>query len=189
MRRRSPVARYTPELCGGRAPGRAAGTRVWNGRDLAMAQADNPRMDLSAKLQIKPDQRVATVAATDDVPSIAAEGAKTADPPDTADVIMAFVRSRADLEAVAVPAIEAARRQAGVDRLLESGPAGHRSQPGHPARIARRPGRPAGAASRHRPGVVGRCGAGRPESRGAPSYRCDGAITPVRAWVMAPSHW
>jgi hypothetical protein len=66
-------------------------------------------MDLRAKLQIKAGQRVATVAATDDVPLVAVEGAKTADTPDTADVVVAFIRSRADLEAVAAPAIEAAR--------------------------------------------------------------------------------
>ncbi len=57
-------------------------------------------MDLRAKLQIKPGQRVAIVAATDDVPSVAVEGAKTADAPDAADVVVAFIRTRADLEAV-----------------------------------------------------------------------------------------
>lgn len=66
-------------------------------------------MDLSAKLQIKPGQRIATVAQPDDVPSVAARGAM-ADTPDAADVIVAFVRARADLDTVAAPAIEAARQ-------------------------------------------------------------------------------
>jgi len=67
-------------------------------------------MDIGAKLQIKPGQRIATLADSDDVPVIAAEGAETAGQPDTADVIVAFVRARADLDTVAAPAIEAARR-------------------------------------------------------------------------------
>jgi hypothetical protein len=65
-------------------------------------------MDVSAKLQIKPGQLVATVGAPGDVPPIAGEGA--AGPPESADVVVAFVRSRAELATVAVPAIEAARR-------------------------------------------------------------------------------
>ncbi len=65
-------------------------------------------MDLSAKLQIKPGQRIATLAAADDVPSVAAEEDR-ADTPDAADVIVAFVRSKADLDTVAAPAIAAAR--------------------------------------------------------------------------------
>jgi hypothetical protein len=67
-------------------------------------------MDISAKLQIKPGQRIAILAGPDDVPSIAAEGTETADTPEAADVIVAFVRTRADLDTVAPPAIEAARR-------------------------------------------------------------------------------
>jgi len=63
-------------------------------------------MDVSAKLQIKPGQRVATVGAPGDVPPIAGE---TADTPEAADVVVAFVRSKAELATVAVPAIEAAR--------------------------------------------------------------------------------
>jgi hypothetical protein len=70
-------------------------------------------MDVSAKLQIKPGQRVATVGAPGDVPPIAGEGATVADTPEAADVVVAFVRSRAELDTVAVPAIEAARH----DRL------------------------------------------------------------------------
>lgn len=66
-------------------------------------------MDVGAKLQIKPGQRIATIAAPGDVPPIAAEGASAADTPDQADVVVAFVRTRAELATVAVPAIEAAR--------------------------------------------------------------------------------
>jgi len=65
-------------------------------------------VDLSAKLQIKPGQRVATVAGTDDVPSVAPP--ELAETPDAADVIVAFVRAKAELDSVAGPAIEAARR-------------------------------------------------------------------------------
>jgi len=67
-------------------------------------------MDVSAKLQIKPGQRVATVGAPGDGPPIAGD---TADVPEAADVVVAFVRSKAELATIAVPAIEAARR----DRL------------------------------------------------------------------------
>ncbi|MGC1566314.1 MAG: hypothetical protein WA794_09915 [Trebonia sp.] len=63
-------------------------------------------MDVSAKLQIKPGQRIATVGMPGDVPPIAGESA--ADTPEAADVVVAFVRSKA--EPVAVPAIDAARR-------------------------------------------------------------------------------
>ena len=64
-------------------------------------------MDVSAKLQIKPGQRVATVGAPGDVPPLA--GADTAETPETADVVVAFVRSKAELATLAVPAIKAAR--------------------------------------------------------------------------------
>jgi hypothetical protein len=70
-------------------------------------------VDVSAKLQMKPGQRIATVAATDDVPVVAADGMETADSPDAADVVVAFVRTRAELDTLAVPALEAARQ----DRL------------------------------------------------------------------------
>ena len=66
-------------------------------------------MDVSAKLQIKPGQRIAILAGSEDVPPIAA-GAETAGEPDAADVVVAFVRARADLASIAGPAIEAARR-------------------------------------------------------------------------------
>ena len=63
-------------------------------------------MDVSAKLQIKPGQRVATVGAPGDVPPLAVDAAET---PEAADVVVAFVRSKAELATLAVPAIEAAR--------------------------------------------------------------------------------
>jgi hypothetical protein len=66
-------------------------------------------MDVAAKLQIKPGQRIATVAAPEDVAPIAGDGTSAADTPATADVVVAFVRSRAELTTVAAPAIEAAR--------------------------------------------------------------------------------
>lgn len=70
-------------------------------------------MDVAAKLQIKPGQRIATIAAPDDVAPIAGEGTHPAGTPDDADVVVAFVRTRAELTMVAAPALEAARR----DRL------------------------------------------------------------------------
>jgi hypothetical protein len=70
-------------------------------------------VDVSAKLQMKPGQRIATVAATGDVPVVAADGMETADSPDAADVVVAFVRTLADLDTLAVPALDAARQ----DRL------------------------------------------------------------------------
>jgi hypothetical protein len=70
-------------------------------------------VDVSAKLQMKPGQRIATVAATGDVPVVAADGMETAESPDAADVVVAFVRTLADLDTLAVPALDAARQ----DRL------------------------------------------------------------------------
>jgi hypothetical protein len=111
-------------------------------------------MDVSAKLQIKPGQRIATVGMPGDVPPIAGEGA--ADTPEAADVVVAFVRSKAELATVAVPAIDAARR----DKLAwiaypKAGKLWHRPQRGHAQRRAGGRGRPAGQADRHRRGVVG----------------------------------
>lgn len=74
------------------------------------ASVHTSSMDISAKMQIKPGQRIAILASTSDVPSITAEGAETTDRPESADVVVAFVRTRADLDTVAAPAIEAARR-------------------------------------------------------------------------------
>ena len=66
-------------------------------------------MDVGAKLQIKPGQRVATVAGPGEIPAVAPAGAQTASP-DAADVVVAFVRTRAELDTVAAPALDAARR-------------------------------------------------------------------------------
>jgi hypothetical protein len=67
-------------------------------------------MDISAKLQVKPGQRIATLASADDVPSVIADGTQPAETPDAADVVVAFVRDQAELGTVAGPAIDAARR-------------------------------------------------------------------------------
>jgi hypothetical protein len=66
-------------------------------------------MDVSAKLQIKPGQRVMILAGDGDVPAIGAPGTEGAGSPAAADVVLAFVRGKADLESIAAPAIEAAR--------------------------------------------------------------------------------
>jgi SAM-dependent methyltransferase len=66
-------------------------------------------MDVIAKLQIKPGQRVATLAGAGEVPVVAGGGANPCAAPDTADAIVAFVRSRTELGTVAGPAVAAAR--------------------------------------------------------------------------------
>jgi hypothetical protein len=66
-------------------------------------------MDVAAKLQIKPGQRITTVAVPEGVPPIAGDGTSVADTPAAADVVVVFVRSRVELTTVAAPAIEAAR--------------------------------------------------------------------------------
>jgi hypothetical protein len=75
--------------------------------------ADNGRMDVTAKLQIKAGQRVATVAASSDVPPVAAADANPPAEPADADAVIAFARNKAELAIVAAPAVEAARQ----DRL------------------------------------------------------------------------
>jgi hypothetical protein len=67
-------------------------------------------MEISAKLQIKPGQRLATVTETDEAPALAAAGTEPAASPAAADVVVAFVRTRAGLDTVATPAVEAARQ-------------------------------------------------------------------------------
>jgi hypothetical protein len=68
-------------------------------------------MDVTAKLQIKPGQRVATLAAgSGDLPAVAAADANPPAEPGAADVVVAFARSQEDLATVAAPAIEAARQ-------------------------------------------------------------------------------
>ena len=74
----------------------------------------NERMDVTAKLQIKPGQRVAALAgAGGDVPRVVAPDANPAAEPGSADVVVAFARNQAEIDSVAAPAIEAARQ----DRL------------------------------------------------------------------------
>jgi len=77
------------------------------------SSADNGRMDVTAKLQIKAGQRVATVAASSDVPAVAAADANPPAEPADADAVIAFARNKAELATVATPAVEAARQ----DRL------------------------------------------------------------------------
>ena len=69
-------------------------------------------MDVTAKLQIKAGQRVAVLAGSGDVPTVAADANPLAEPAD-ADAVIAFARNKAELAAVAGPAVEAARQ----DRL------------------------------------------------------------------------
>ena len=65
-------------------------------------------MELSQKLQIRPGQKVATLTGSVDQPAALGDGWETTDSPETADVVLAFVRLRADLDTVAAPAITAA---------------------------------------------------------------------------------
>jgi len=69
-------------------------------------------MDLTAKLQIKLGQTVAVVGVPDGVP-LPVSGVNLAAEPGTADAVIAFVRSKAELDAAADAAIAAAR----LDRL------------------------------------------------------------------------
>ena len=69
-------------------------------------------MNVTAKLQIKPGQRVAVLAACD-VPAVTTADANPPDDPGAADAVVAFARNKAELGTVAVPAVEAARQ----DRL------------------------------------------------------------------------
>jgi hypothetical protein len=70
-------------------------------------------MDVTAKLQIKPGQRVATLAGSAAVPAVAVAEANPPAEPADADAVIAFARNKAELASIAVPAIEAARQ----DRL------------------------------------------------------------------------
>jgi hypothetical protein len=67
-------------------------------------------VDIVAKLQIKPGQRIAVLAAAAEIPPITSDDSNPPATAGDADVTVAFVRSRAELDTVAVPAIEAARR-------------------------------------------------------------------------------
>jgi hypothetical protein len=70
-------------------------------------------MDVTAKLQIKPGQRVAALAGAGDVPAVVTPDASPPADPGAADAVVAFARNQAELDSVAAPAIEAARQ----DRL------------------------------------------------------------------------
>jgi phage-related baseplate assembly protein len=67
-------------------------------------------VDIVAKLQIKPGQLVAVLTATAETPAVTTDDLNPPAAADDADVTVAFVRVRAELATVAVPAIEAARR-------------------------------------------------------------------------------
>ena len=67
-------------------------------------------MDVTAKLQIKPGQLVAALAADGDVPSVVTTDVNPSADPGAADAVVAFARNQAELDSVAAPAIEAARR-------------------------------------------------------------------------------
>jgi hypothetical protein len=67
-------------------------------------------MDVTAKLQIKPGQRVVTLAGAGDVPSVVTADVSPPVDHGAADVVVALARNRAELTTVAGPAIEAARR-------------------------------------------------------------------------------
>jgi phage-related baseplate assembly protein len=70
-------------------------------------------MEIRAKLQLKPGQRLAAVTETDVAPALTGLSAEAAGRPAAADAVIAFVLTRAALDTVALPAIEAARQ----DRL------------------------------------------------------------------------
>jgi hypothetical protein len=91
---------------------RIAVTAADPGVPAARPAPDNDRMDVTAKLQIKPGQRVAALAgpaALADVPSVVSADANPPADPGAADAVIAFARNQADLESVATPAVEAAR--------------------------------------------------------------------------------
>jgi len=67
-------------------------------------------MDISAKLQIKPGQSVAVIARPDDVAPLADAAANPPADPGGADVVVAFIRLADELDAVAGPAVAAARQ-------------------------------------------------------------------------------
>jgi hypothetical protein len=70
---------------------------------------DNGRVDVTAKLQIRPGQTVAALAAGE-VPAFAAPDANPPADPGDADAVVAFARNKAELDSVAAPAVEAARQ-------------------------------------------------------------------------------
>lgn len=75
---------------------------------LTAPVGDTAVMDVYAKLQIKPGQKVAVVAAGTDAPVV--QGVDIVRSPEDADAVVAFVLTRDDLGGVAAPAVEAARQ-------------------------------------------------------------------------------
>jgi hypothetical protein len=74
----------------------------------------NGRVELAAKLQIKPGQRVAVLAAGAEIPAGLLDGLAVVGSTDDADVVIAFATGRADLTSADLTrAVEAAR----ADRL------------------------------------------------------------------------
>lgn len=69
-------------------------------------------MDVTAKLQIKPGQRVAALAACE-VPAVVAAEVNPPEEPGAADAVVAFARNSEEVGSVAGPAVAAARQ----DRL------------------------------------------------------------------------
>jgi hypothetical protein len=67
-------------------------------------------MDVTAKLQIKPGQRVAALAGDGEVPSVVTPDVNPPAGPGAADAVVAFARNKTELDTVAAPAIEAARQ-------------------------------------------------------------------------------
>jgi hypothetical protein len=72
------------------------------------ADRDNTRVDIAAKLQIKPGTQVAVVEGPDQGPDLTSLGPLASNPAE-AGAVVAFARRRSDLTQAAAPAIEAAR--------------------------------------------------------------------------------
>lgn len=83
-----------------------------NRHDPAALALHNERVELAAKLQIKPGAQVAVVAAPAAGPDLTGLGPYGGDPA-AADAVLAFALKAADLTTTAGPAIQAARE----DRL------------------------------------------------------------------------
>lgn len=77
-------------------------------------QAMDATADIAKKLQIKPGQAVAVVAAAQDVPRVTDAAVNPAVAPPVADAIIVFARTAADLDGLADPAVAAAR----LDKLV-----------------------------------------------------------------------
>src|SRR6202000_697029 len=95
---------------GRRPPARGAAGRFASWPTILTGPAgDNPGMDISAKLQIKPGQTLAAVALPPGVAPLADPAATPPADPGDADAVVAFVRQAEELDTVAGPAIAAAR--------------------------------------------------------------------------------